>query len=355
MRLEEEIFARKKPVFEKLTAFGFTRSGTDYTITKPFLGGDFTAEITVQKGGTVTGRVIETALGDEYLPLHAENVTGGFVSTVREAYCEVLRELADACFLSLPFRFAQTNRLTARIAALYGHTPDFPFAKYDTCGTFRHQESRKWYALVMDITLNKLTGKKQDAETVVEIMNLKAPAEEIPALIKQPGIYPAYHMNKGSWITLVLNDTLPDSRAEELIAQSYSLTAGSPAKSAEHTWVIPANPKYYDVSQALKKSDILLWKQGKGIRPGDTVYLYMAAPVRGICWRFEVLQTAIPYQYHGDDLHMEQAMRLRRVADYDPAIWNAALLKQYGLTAVRSARTVPESLAKDLLKQAPLN
>ena len=38
------------------------------------------------------------------------------------------------------------------------------------------------------------------------------------------GIYPAYHMNHKSWISLALDDTLSDSLIMELVSKSYNLT-----------------------------------------------------------------------------------------------------------------------------------
>ena len=39
-----------------------------------------------------------------------------------------------------------------------------------------------------------------------------------------PGIYPAYHMNHKTWISVVLDETLPDEKILELIDTSYQLT-----------------------------------------------------------------------------------------------------------------------------------
>ena len=42
-----------------------------------------------------------------------------------------------------------------------------------------------------------------------------------------PGIYPAYHMNHKTWISVVLDETLPDEKILELIDTSYQLTTTS--------------------------------------------------------------------------------------------------------------------------------
>ncbi len=59
----------------------------------------------------------------------------------------------------------------------------------------------KWFALVMQIKFKSL-GFESD-ETVWAV-NLKADAEKIPELTDKKSIFPAYHMNKKYWITVLL-------------------------------------------------------------------------------------------------------------------------------------------------------
>ena len=64
---------------------------------------------------------------------------------------------------------------------------------------------------------------KSYSKEQVEIINLKLNQDEIPNLIKKDGIYPAYHMNKTAWLT-VLPDMLSDGELFELISLSHELT-----------------------------------------------------------------------------------------------------------------------------------
>ncbi len=58
----------------------------------------------------------------------------------------------------------------------------------------------------------------------IEIIDIKLDSKEIEDLLKQDGFYPAYHMNKKSWITAILNNTVSDEKLMELIKESYSYT-----------------------------------------------------------------------------------------------------------------------------------
>lgn len=69
----------------------------------------------------------------------------------------------------------------------------------------------------MDIPFNKIDKNK---EGLIEVINVKIdPNVKLPNI----GIYPAYHMNKKSWISIVLDDTLSDDLISELIDNSYKL------------------------------------------------------------------------------------------------------------------------------------
>ena len=60
-------------------------------------------------------------------------------------------------------------------------------------------------------------------------------------------------------------------------------------------WIIPCNPKYYDVFGAFDKMETIDWRQtAKNIEPGDSVYIYVADPVQAIAFKCQVMETLIP-------------------------------------------------------------
>lgn len=77
MGLEEKVFERKKPDFEKLAEFGFQKDKEGYHYSQLFMDGDFRADISISLERNVFGRVFDTAAGEEYLPVHVPYQTGG--------------------------------------------------------------------------------------------------------------------------------------------------------------------------------------------------------------------------------------------------------------------------------------
>ena len=53
------------------------------------------------------------------------------------------------------------------------------------------------------------------------IINVKVYPEEYQSLIKQENIFPGWHMNKKSWISISLSDYFSDDYIESLIYASY--------------------------------------------------------------------------------------------------------------------------------------
>ena len=102
----------------------------------------------------------------------------------------------------------------------YGTAPDYPFDGDFETAVLRHSDNRKWYALVMEIPRSKLG---QDSGEVIGVVNLKLPIEMFGSFGESDGVYPAYHMNKLHWISVLLPDA-PDDVVHFLLNASFEAT-----------------------------------------------------------------------------------------------------------------------------------
>ena len=171
------------------------------------------------------GRVIDTMTQDDYDALYQKNAHGTYVNMVRAAYTQLLEDIAASCCRDVLFASPQANRLTEAILADFQVSPDFPWkgdSPYQSYGAFRHTSNRKWFALIMNVKRDVLDKDGNSGQ--VDIINVKIHPEEADSLQAIPGIYPAYHMNHRLWISIVLDDTLPDEKIMNLIRTSYQLT-----------------------------------------------------------------------------------------------------------------------------------
>jgi predicted DNA-binding protein (MmcQ/YjbR family) len=109
----------------------------------------------------------------------------------------------------------------------YGTAADYPFDEDFETAVLRHTGSRKWYALVMRISRRKVGI---DSDEMVDVVNLKLPLEMFGSFGASDGVYPAYHMNKLRWISMVLNDAV-DDLIQFLVHASYKATQINHRKS----------------------------------------------------------------------------------------------------------------------------
>ena len=110
-----------------------------------------------------------------------------------------------------------TKWITETIVPYYGN----PFEKSEAIG-FTVEECGKWYALMMEVPLQKL-GVASQANAL--ILNVKIHPEDKGRLIATDGVYEAYHMNKKHWISIALNVCTDDALIKECIYTSYKCVA----------------------------------------------------------------------------------------------------------------------------------
>ena len=104
----------------------------------------------------------------------------------------------------------------------YNAEADFTWAKYPNYQVFRHCNNQKWFALIMDIPKSKL-GLQEPG--ILHVVNFKCDTLLIGSLRQEAGFFPAYHMNKDSWITVALDGSVPDDKIKMLLNESYAATA----------------------------------------------------------------------------------------------------------------------------------
>ena len=109
----------------------------------------------------------------------------------------------------------------------YFTLPDYPFDEDFETAVFRHSDNRKWFALSMQVLRRKFGI---DSDEVIDVVNLKLPTEMFGSFGAADGVYPAYHMNKLHWISVLLPDA-PDDVVQFLLNASFEATKSSKKKS----------------------------------------------------------------------------------------------------------------------------
>ena len=132
----------------------------------------------------------------------------------------------------------QKHRIEIHIHDTYGAPAEHLWAQYPDYAVFRHTHSRKWFAAVMEIPAARLS---LDCEKNVQIINLKCGPLLLGSLLSEPGFFRAYHMNKNNWVSVLLDDTVPDEKLCSLLALSYDSAASK--RSVRRPTAQDPNPK----------------------------------------------------------------------------------------------------------------
>ena len=111
----------------------------------------------------------------------------------------------------------------------YGTSPDYPFDEDFETAVLRHGDNRKWYALVMRVSRRKFGF---DSDEVIDVVNLKLPIEMFGSFGVADGVYPAYHMNKLHWISVLLPDA-PNDILQFLVNVSFEATKTTKKKTKQ--------------------------------------------------------------------------------------------------------------------------
>ena len=213
-----EIFKSYQFNQEKAHAFGFVENGEVWNYSCQILQGDFSMTVSITTDD-VSFQVFDQETGDLYPQVHMESMRGSFVGNDREACLETLYHIRKACFDVQDFICPQTKRIMTQVQEQYGNQLEYLWEKSPDTAVLRHEGNKKWYAVLMKISWDKL---EKGREGQVEAVNLKH--DQVADLLSKKGIYSAFHMNKRYWISVSLDDTLSDEEVLELIETSWNLT-----------------------------------------------------------------------------------------------------------------------------------
>ncbi len=201
---------------KKLKNYGFSLENDMLLLDLPIQNGEFIAKIALNKNEFKVD-LFDVDFGEMYEMININNFDGGFVSGLRTQIEKIVDDITQKCLINTNMR----SQVIDEIVSKYDVQPEFPWEEYPTFCTFK-AANKKWFALIMDIGADKLGLKDKN---LVSVINLKLPAEEIPALIDNKFIFPAYHMNKKYWITALLNKATPRQKLFDLIDKSYKIVA----------------------------------------------------------------------------------------------------------------------------------
>ena len=181
------------------------------------MNGQFTLDIKISQTD-ITTRVIEKDVGEEYSLFLVEGASGSFVGSVRAEYEKVLTDIAENCFDKYVFKCENSNLIIEYVRQKYGDELEFLWEKFSDNAVWRRKDNKKWYGALLTVNKSKL-GLPVDEKT--EILDLRT--ENTESIVDGAGFFKGYHMNKKSWLTVLLDGTVDINKIYPLIDESYKL------------------------------------------------------------------------------------------------------------------------------------
>ena len=220
MSIENEIFKNYKVNYQKLLEYGFNKAKNTFKLTKLIIDNTFSINIEINSKEEISVKVYDLSINDEYISFRINNDNLSFANKIKEEVINLLLDIRNKCYTNLNSN-NQMNRITKLIKEKYKDEPEFLWSKFPEFRIFRNKDNKKWYAIIMNITKNKLNLNSNDE---VYIINIKLDPEEIETLLDNNKFYPAYHMNKKYWITIILDENISDNEIMNFINKSYCLS-----------------------------------------------------------------------------------------------------------------------------------
>lgn len=217
-KIIEQIFKNRRPNVKRLSCYGFECFDDVYLYKTTILDGQFSLTVKVS-GGLVGTELVDVSTDEPYTLFLADSAVGSFVGSVRTAYEAALLDIAEKCFDKHVFKTDYAQQIIRYIADKYGDELEYLWNKFPDNAIWRRSDNRKWYALLVTAAKDKIGLPSKER---AEMIDLRGDAEQLADGVR---IFKGYHMNKKSWITIVLDGSVALDEIYKLIDSSYQLAA----------------------------------------------------------------------------------------------------------------------------------
>ena len=195
-------------------AYGFSKVRDYYILQSDIDMENFNVIVKIGKDSFEVN-VIELPFNEEYVLFNVSDSKGKFVSKIRKKVNELIDDIVKNCFKSLDYR----KILLDYVKEKYGTIPEEPWED-NNHATIKTTNSKKWYGIFIYLPYKTLGLDKSGK---IDVLNVKLNPELIESLIDKKHFFPAYHMNKKYWITILLDSDMDLDLIKSLIDESFKL------------------------------------------------------------------------------------------------------------------------------------
>ena len=213
-------FKYKRLIPEKIIEYGFKKDKNIFLLQTDIMDGEFELYIEIDNNGNTITELREKNSKEIYTLHLLADAEGDFVGKVKEEFDSVLKNIKEKCFETGIFEWDYTYRIIDYCRNKYKDEPEYLWKRTPRNAICRRKDNHKWYLALLSVNGTKL-GLKNDE--IIEVINLRVHQDQMQDILKNKNIYPAYHMNKKNWITIILNGSIKIEEIYKRIDTSYEI------------------------------------------------------------------------------------------------------------------------------------
>ena len=253
MRDLEKVFERSVINYNRLLEYGFNNLDGKYIYETRILNDSFKMNVVISDKEKYS-KLVDLESDTEYALVDVEDAVGEFVGKVRYEYEKILDEIFEKCTTKEVFKSSQAKEVIEYIRKKYSDELEFLWEKFDDNAIWRNKQNSKWYGALL-IVSKKVFNENSDEK--VEIIDLRYQKDKIESVIDGKLIFPGYHMNKQSWITIKLDYSINNEELFKLIDNSYQLSVGNKCGLAGNGLA----QKVFEYLTTIPKGKVVTYKQ----------------------------------------------------------------------------------------------
>lgn len=253
MRNLDNKLKNRKINYKELIKYGFQKENETYRYKAKIRNNQFEVNVLISDKRNYA-KLIDLENETEYIPVDLETSTGQFVGQLRQEYEKKIEDIIIKCTSKEAFKSRQAKEIISYIEEKYGDKLEFLWEKFDDNAIWRNKQNSKWYGVLLTISAKKL-GIELDKK--IEIIDLRYPKEKIEMILDNTKVFPGYHMNKKSWITIKLDESIETKEIFKLIDNSYRLSIGNKCGITGEN----LSKKVYEYLTTIPKGKVVTYKQ----------------------------------------------------------------------------------------------
>lgn len=207
---------------QRLLTCGFIPKGNDYMYSVGLLGGQFKMTVTVSAEGSVSTKVLDVSLEEEYVLHRIAGSSGAFAGSIKAEYEAVLRDISERCFDRDTFKSEYAKKIIQYVRETYQDELEYLWERFPANAIWRRKDNYKWYGALLAVSKRKLGI---DSDEMIDIIDLRIEMEKLEAIVDGKRYFPGYHMNKKHWFTICLDGSVQVEEIFKWIDLSYEIAA----------------------------------------------------------------------------------------------------------------------------------